>query len=94
MSFHSGYGYDVQCCESKVDPISLLITIAAIAVVSAFLRQAVIDNNIVGVGRKKRNLDLDVRLGEFLRKKLRFSRKLICSTEVQLVSHIFPLTIH
>ena len=66
MSFHSGYGYDVQCCEAKVDPISLLITIAAIAAVSYFLRQAVIDNNIVGAGRKKRNMDLDVRLGEFL----------------------------
>ena len=34
-------GQDTQCCEKVVDPISMLATIAAIAAVSLYLRQAV-----------------------------------------------------
>ena len=38
-----------------VDPISLLVTIGAITAISLFLRQAVIDNNIMARKRKKRS---------------------------------------
>ena len=49
----SGYGgSQSQCCEPVVDPISLLATIGAIAALSWFMRQAVIDNMIMG-GRKR-----------------------------------------
>ena len=37
-----------DCCEPKVDIITLLSTIGAIGAVSAFLRQAVIDYKIKG----------------------------------------------
>ena len=40
------------CCDPKVDLISLLVTIGAIGAISAFLRQGMIDNNIMG--RRKR----------------------------------------
>ena len=44
-----GYGLESQdCCEPKVDIITLLATIGAIGAVSAFLRQAVIDYKIKG----------------------------------------------
>ena len=51
----SGLGGQSECCDPKVDPVSLLVTIGAIAAASAFLRQAVIDNNIMGGRRKKRD---------------------------------------
>ena len=44
-----------QCCDPKVDPISVLVAIGAIAAASVFLRQAVIDNNVMGPGRKRRS---------------------------------------
>ena len=44
-----GFGLESQdCCEPKVDIITLLATIGAIGAVAAFLRQAVIDNMIKG----------------------------------------------
>ena len=55
MSASYGYGPELQCCEPVVDPLSLLGAIGAIAALSLFLRQAVIDNMITG--RKKRNQD-------------------------------------
>ena len=48
-----------QCCNDVVDPITLLVAIGAIAAVSWFLRQAVIDNNIKAGKKKKRSLDFD-----------------------------------
>ena len=54
MSASSGFGYgSVSCCDAKVDPISLLTAIGAIAAVSLFLRQAVIDNMIAPPRKKK-----------------------------------------
>ena len=50
-----GFGPDLQCCDEVVDPISLLTTIGAIAAASVFLRQAVIDNMVMGMTRKKRS---------------------------------------
>ncbi len=50
-----GYGPELQCCEPVVDPLSLLAALGAIAALSLFLRQAVIDNMITG--RKKRSHD-------------------------------------
>jgi hypothetical protein len=54
MDEHGNYGIgtELQCCDPVVDPISLLTTIGAIAALALFLRQAVIDNTIMG--RKKR----------------------------------------
>ena len=44
-----GFGLESQdCCEPKVDIITLLATIGAIGAVAAFLRQAVIDNMVKG----------------------------------------------
>ena len=43
-----GKGPELQCCDPVVDPISLLTTFAGIAGLALFLRQAVIDNNIMG----------------------------------------------
>ena len=43
-----GKGPELQCCDPVVDPISLLTTLAGIAGLALFLRQAVIDNNING----------------------------------------------
>ena len=37
---------DLQCCDSVVDPFSLLAALGVIAGLSLFLRQAVINNNI------------------------------------------------
>ena len=54
----SSLGGQSGCCDPKVDPISILVTIGAIAAASAFLRQAVIDNNVMG-GRKKRDIIQD-----------------------------------
>ena len=51
-----------QCCDAVVDPISMLATIAAIAALSLYLRQAVIDFMIKmarNFGRKKRR-SLDI----------------------------------
>ena len=57
-SFDYGYSQQVSgCCDSVVDPISLLTVIGGIAGLSLWLRQAVIDFNIMG-GRKKRFLDI------------------------------------
>ena len=53
MSYYGGYT-TTECCNEVVNPISLLVTIAAIAVAAAFLRQAVIDNNVMGLGGKRR----------------------------------------
>ena len=54
----SGYGSGpAPCCDAKVDPISVLTAIGAIAAVSLFLRQAVIDNMIMA-RKKKRRIDL------------------------------------
>ena len=50
-----GFGPDLQCCDEVVDPISLLTTIGAIAAALVFLRQAVIDNMVMGMTRKKRS---------------------------------------
>ena len=48
-----GYGdYGTTCCERKVDPLTLLTVIGAIAALTWFMRQAVIDNNIQA-GRKR-----------------------------------------
>ena len=59
----SAYGsYGAQCCDAVVDPISLLTTIAAIAGLALFLRQAVIDFMVMMAGRRRRKrsgLDLD-----------------------------------
>ena len=58
MSYsYVGSGYGTECCDNKVDPISLLVTIAAIAAVSWFLRQAVIDNMIMMAKRRRREID-------------------------------------
>ena len=46
-----------SCCDPTVDLISVLVTIGAIAAISAFLRQAVIDNNVMGAKRKKRKVN-------------------------------------
>ena len=55
----SGLGSQSQCCDPKVDPISILVTIGAIAAAAAFLRQAVIDNNVMMRRRKRRALVQD-----------------------------------
>ena len=48
-----GYsGYGSTCCERKVDPLTLLAVIGAIAALSWFMRQAVIDN-MIAAGRKR-----------------------------------------
>ena len=48
-----GLGPELQCCDPVVDMVSLLSAIGAIAAVSLFLRQGVIDNMIM-MARKKR----------------------------------------
>ena len=54
------YGYEeTQCCEGIVDPISLLTTLGAIAAVSLFLRQAVIDFKIKAARRRKKSLEIN-----------------------------------
>ena len=56
-SFDYGYSQQVSgCCDSVVDPISLLTVIGGIAGLSLWLRQAVIDFMITG-GKKKRSLN-------------------------------------
>ena len=52
---YSSTGNAGSCCDGVVDPMSLLTTIAAIAAVSFFLRQAVIDFDIM-MARKRRSL--------------------------------------
>ena len=47
-----GQGPELQCCEPVADLTSLLGAIGAIAGLSLFLRQAVIDNMIAG-GKKR-----------------------------------------
>ena len=51
-----GHPNGSSCCDPKVDLVSLLVTIGAIAAISVFLRQAVIDNNIMGRRRRKRDI--------------------------------------
>lgn len=53
-----GYGPELQCCDAVVDPISLLATIGAIAALSLFLRQAVIDFMVMMARRKRSELAL------------------------------------
>ena len=48
--------YGAECCERKVDVITLLSVLGVITGISVFLRQAVIDNGITG-GKKKRSFD-------------------------------------
>ena len=43
-----GLGPELQCCDPVVDLTTLLGAIGAIAGLALFLRQAVIDNNIMG----------------------------------------------
>ena len=66
-------GYGSQCCDPVVDPITLVATIGAIAALSLFLRQAVIDFMIMS-GRKKRHINV---LLEGTRRNPRFAR--VCS---------------
>ena len=54
-SFGGYGGSQTQCCDGVVDPISLLVTIGAIAGLAQFLRQAVIDAMVMMGGRKKRS---------------------------------------
>ena len=61
-SFGSSVFEQQQCCNPVVDPISLLTTIGAIGAVSAFLRQAVIDNMVAPPRRRKRSLGQEVQL--------------------------------
>ena len=49
-----GYGSESQCCDGVVDPISLFSTIGALAAASLFLRQAVIDNMVMGMSKRKK----------------------------------------
>ena len=61
MSAYGGYAYGYDhgsCCEPKVDAITLLTVIGAIAGLSLFLRQAVIDN-MIQAGRKKKKRSLE-----------------------------------
>ena len=62
MSAYGGYaygsGYAGSCCEPKVDAITLLTVIGAIAGLSLFLRQAVIDN-MIAAGKKKKKRSLE-----------------------------------
>jgi len=57
----SGGGYNSpgleQCCDAVVDITSLLTAIGTIGAVSLFLRQAVIDNEIMMAKRRKRGID-------------------------------------
>ena len=57
----SGGGYNSpgleQCCDAVVDITSLLTAIGTIGAVSLFLRQAVIDNEIMMARRRKRGID-------------------------------------
>ncbi len=53
-SRYNDYGYG-ECCDAVVDPLSLLAALGAIAAVSLFLRQAVIDNMIMA-GRRRRQV--------------------------------------
>ena len=51
------HGSELECCRGVVDPITLLSLLAAIAGITLFLRQAVI-NKITG-RRKKRFVEHD-----------------------------------
>ena len=53
-SFNYGYTSGSSCCDPKVDIMSVLVAIGTIAAVAVFLRQAVIDNNVMGAGRRKK----------------------------------------
>ena len=58
-----GFGSESsQCCDPVVDPISLLTTVGAIGAISAFLRQAVIDNMVMMRRRKKRSFENELDL--------------------------------
>ena len=43
-----------DCCERKVDILTLGVVLVAIAALSVFLRQAVIDNNIMAAGKRRK----------------------------------------
>ena len=58
MGNSSSFSYEGECCEAKVDIVTLLSAIMAIVGVSAYLRQAVIDFMIMMARRKKRSLEL------------------------------------
>ena len=62
-----GLGPELQCCDPVVDPISLLATIGAIAGLSLFLRQAVIDFMVMR--RKRRNLSSVIMEGKQFKEK-------------------------
>ena len=61
----SGYGGE-QCCERVVDPISLLTVIGAIAGLTWFMRQAVIDNMIAAGRKRKRSISYFVFDGKYM----------------------------
>ena len=54
------------CCDKVVDPISLIVTLAAITAVSLFLRQAVIDNNIMMAKKRRKRDDFIILLGNYV----------------------------
>ena len=51
---YPGYPESSSCCDPTVDIMSVLVAIGTIAAVAVFLRQAVIDNNVMGAGRRKK----------------------------------------
>lgn len=67
----SGYGGE-QCCERVVDPISLLTVIGAIAGLTWFMRQAVIDNMIAAGRKRKRSISYFVFDGKYMEHKVYF----------------------
>ncbi len=77
MSSSYGYGPELQCCDAVVDPLSLLAAIGAIAALSLFLRQAVIDNMIMRRRRRKRS---DLTIGQEITETLNAGRWLNCLT--------------
>ena len=80
----SYYGAGYECCNEVVSPISVLVAIGAIAVVSAFLRQAVIDNMIMGPGRRKKRATI---LETFLGKE----RKIVMCYQKSISVFIIPV---
>ena len=67
-SIFNDYGATGGCCEPKVDAISVLVAIGAIAAVSVFLRQAVIDNMVMMARRKKRDVLSFILKGQLLKR--------------------------
>ena len=52
---YPGYPESSSCCDPTVDIMSVLVARGTMAAVAVFLRQAVIDNNVMGPGRKRRS---------------------------------------